>query len=321
MKYKQLTLEKRYQISALKKLGKNQSYIANEIGVHRSTVSRELSRNSLPNYSAEAAHVTARIRHKKKPRKIRLTQPIKVYIGQKLKEHWSPQQISGRLLVDKNLSISHETIYQYIYKSLRQGGTLYKNLRHQNKKYTRRSSQYKTRGQIKGRISIEERPSIVDTYSRIGDVEIDTVIGKGHKGAIVTIVDRKSKFSLFKIVDSKHALPVKNALIDLMHPIKDHIHTVTSDNGKEFSFHKDVSDALDCGFYFCHPYRSCERGLNENTNGLLRQYFPKGTDFTKITDKQIVQAQEHLNHRPRKSLGYKTPFEVFFGTIAENLAS
>ena len=321
MKYRQLTLEKRYQISALRKLGKNQSYIANEIGVHKATICRELSRNSLTKYSAEAAHVTARIRHKKKPRKIRLTQTIKVYIGQKLKEHWSPQQISGRLHVDENQRISHETIYQYIYKNLRQGGTLYKNLRHQNKKYTRRSSQYKTRGQIKGRVSIEERPSIVETYSRIGDVEIDTVIGKGHKGAIVTIVDRKSKFSLFKIVDSKQALPVKNALIDLMNPIKDYIYTVTSDNGKEFSFHKDVSEALDCGFYFCHPYRSCERGLNENTNGLLRQYFPKGTDFTTITDKQIVEAQERLNHRPRKALEYKTPFEVFFGTIVGNMAS
>lgn len=294
MKYRQLTLEKRYQISALKKLGKNQTFIANEIGVHKATVSRELSRNSLPKYSAEIAHVTARIRHKNKPRNIRLTQSIKIYIGQKLKEHWSPQQISGRLHVDENLSISHETIYQYIYKNLRQGGTLYKNLRHQNKKYTRRSSQYKTRGQIKGRISIEERPSIVD---------------------------RKSKFSLFKIVDSKQAIPVTKALIDLMLPIKEHIHTVTSDNGKEFSFHKDVSEALNCGFYFCHPYRSSERGLNENTNGLLRQYFPKGTDFTEITDKQIVQAQERLNHRPRKSLGYKTPFEVFFGTIVENMAS
>lgn len=321
MKYRQLTLEKRYQISALKKLGKNQSYIANEIGVHKSTVSRELSRNSLPKYSAETAHVTARIRHKKKPRKIYLTQTIKVYIGQKLKEQWSPQQISGRLHVDKDLAISHETIYQYIYKNLRQGGTLYKHLRHQNKKYTRRSSQYKTRGQIKGRISIEKRPLVVETYSRIGDVEIDTVIGKGHKGAIVTIVDRKSKFSLFKIVDSKQAKPVTQALIELMNPIKNYIHTITADNGKEFSFHKDVSEALDCGFYFFHPYRSCERGLNENTNGLLRQYFPKGTDFTKITDKQIVQAQERLNHRPRKALGYKTPFEVFFGTIAKDLVS
>ena len=169
MKYRQLTLEKRYQISALNKLGKNQTFIANKIGVHKSTVSRELSRNSLAKYSAEAAHVIARIRHKKKPRKIRLTQAIKIYIGQKLKEHWSPQQISGRLHVDKNLFISHETIYQYIYKNLRQGGTLYKNLRHQNKKYTKRSSQYKTRGQIKGRVSIEERPSIVEnilTYWR-----------------------------------------------------------------------------------------------------------------------------------------------------------
>ncbi len=292
MKYKQLTLEKRYQISALNKLGKNQTFIANEIGVHKATICRELSRNSLPKYSAKAAHVIAKIRHKKKPRKI-----------------------SGRLHVDKNLFISHETIYQYIYKNLRQGGTLYKNLRHQNKKYTRRSSQYKTRGQIKGRVSIEEHPSIVETYSRIGDVEIDTVIGKGPKGAIVTIIDRKSKFSLFKVVDSKQAL------IDLMAPIKNNIHTVTSDNGKEFSFHKDVSEALDCGFYFCHPYRSCEKGLNENTNGLLRQYFSKETDFTTITDKQIVEAQERLNHRPRKAFGYKTPFEVFFGTIIGNMAS
>lgn len=147
---------------------------------------------------------------------------------------------------------------------------------------------------------------------------MDTIIGRYHHQGIVTIVDRCSKFTLMKKVPSKHAEPVKQAILDLMKPIKEHTLTITSDNGKEFSYHQEISRTLDTDFYFAHPYQSWQRGLNEHTNGLIREYFPKEKEFQEITDKQIVDVQNKLNNRPRKILGYKTPAEVFFDTITKS---
>ena len=165
------------------------------------------------------------------------------------------------------------------------GGRLYLKLKRKNKKYHKRGTEYNTRGTIKNRVSIEKRPKIVENKSRIGDWEIDTVIGQNHKGALVTIVDRKSKFTLIKKVESKHADKVTSAVIDLLYPIKALTHTITSDNGKEFAYHEQISQALDTKFFFANPYHSWERGLNEHTNGLIRQYLPKQTDFTHIKRK------------------------------------
>ena len=313
-------MTQRYQIEALKKEGLSQRSIAKNINVHHSTISRELKRNKLDNgdYYAQSASISSRLRYQHKQKNRRLNKEHISYIRKHLKEGWSPEQISGRMLVDGLNNISHETIYQYIYHNQRSGGKLYKYLRHKNKKYTKRSSQYKTRGQIKGRISIDNRPAIVETKKRIGDWEIDLIIGKHHHQAIVTIVDRCSKFTLMKKVESKKAEDVTKATIELMQPIKNYTHTITSDNGKEFSYHQEISQALESGFYFAHPYRSCERGLNEHTNGLIREWFPKNTLFEEIKASEIIEVQNSLNNRPRKILDYKKPSEVFFDTITKS---
>jgi IS30 family transposase len=323
MNYKQLTLETRYQISALIKAGVNQKNIALEIGVHPSTISREFRRNNdkVRGYSAEIAQVISSKKHKEKSKRFSLTKSIEKYIRAKLKKDWSPEQISGRMKLDTGVSVVHETIYRYIYSNKKNGGKLYTYLRHKNKKYHHRSNDYRSRGTIIDRVMIGKRPKIVEKKSRIGDLEIDTVIGKNHKGALVTVVDRKSKFVLIKNVPSKEASVVTQALIEMIYPIKDITHTITSDNGKEFAYHKQVSAALDTDFYFANPYHSWERGLNEHTNGLIRQYLPKKSVFIGVSKEEIIMIQNRLNHRPRKVLNYKTPYEVFFSEMSRKLAS
>jgi IS30 family transposase len=317
MKYKQLTYEQRYQIEALKREGLSNDVIAENLGVHRTTIWRELKRNSLDDgeYNASSAAISARLRYQHKSKSRKATKKHHVYIRKHLQEGWSPEQISGRMELDGLKPVSHETIYQYVYADQRRGGTLYLSLRHKHRKYHRRSSEYQRRGQLKNRVSIDERPLIVEEKQRIGDWEVDTIIGRYHHQGIVTLVDRHSKFTLMKKVPSKHAEPVKQAILDMMKPIKKHVLTITSDNGKEFAYHREISRVLQTGFYFAHPYRSCERGLNEHTNGLIREYFPKKTEFQEITNSQIIEVQNRLNNRPRKILGYKTPAEVFFGKI------
>lgn len=323
MKYKQLTLEKRYHISALQKAGLKQKEIAEKIAVHPSTISRELRRNrdKVRGYNAELAQIKSSKKHKQKTKRESLTARVEKYIRNKLKQDWSPEQISGRMKIDLGITVVHETIYRYIYANKANGGRLYKSLRHKNKKYHKRSNEYKARGMLIDRVMIGKRPKIVEKKSRIGDLEIDTVIGKHHVGALVTVVDRKSKFTLIKNVPTRQADVVTKALIEMITPIKAITHTITSDNGKEFAYHKEVSAALDIDFYFANPYHSWERGLNEHTNGLIRQYLPKKSEFIDVSKDEIIMIQNRLNHRPRKVLGYKTPYEVFFSEMSRRLAS
>jgi transposase, IS30 family len=321
-KYKQLTLALRYQIFAYKNENYTITKIAELIGVNKSTISRELKRNSQNNYySAESAQIKASTRDKFKTRYKKLTNKLKLKIGKMLREGYSPTQLAGRLKLKNKISLSYETIYRYIYSNQISGGRLYKSLRHQNKKYTKRSSQYKTRGQIKNRINISQRPKIVETKTRFGDFEVDTIIGKDHKGAIVTLVDRKSKYTLMKIVEYKRADVVTKAIIDLLHPIKHLVHTITADNGKEFSYHEEVAKELDIKFYFCDPYSSWQRGLNEHTNGLIREYIPKKSKFDTVNTTQIVTIQNKLNNRPRKVLKFYTPNEIFFKEFSRKKAA
>ena len=256
-----------------------------------------------------------------KKKRYSLTKSIEKYIRVKLKQDWSPEQISGRMKLDTGVSVVHETIYRYIYANKKNGGKLYTYLRHKNKKYHCRSNDYRSRGTIIDRVMIDKRPKIVEKKNRIGDLEIDTVVGKNHKGFLVTVVDRKSKFTLIKNVPSKEAQVVTDALIEMIQPIKEITHTITSDNGKEFAYHEKVSKALDTKFYFCNPYHSWERGLNEHTNGLIRQYLPKKSTFLNVSKDEIIMIQDRLNHRPRKVLSYKTPYEVFFSEMSRKLAS
>jgi IS30 family transposase len=225
----------------------------------------------------------------------------------KLGEKWSPEQISGWLRAERNEQLSHERIYQYIWDDKKAGGELYTHLRRQGKRYQKRSNGKQSRGRIRNRVGIEERPTVVDEKSRIGDWEIDTVIGKGHSGAMVTIVERVTQFTLVANVPNKSAEAVTEATIKLLKPYKKALHTITADNGKEFAYHECLTNELGAAVYFARPYHSWERGLNENTNGLLRQYWPKSMDLKKVTNKEIVAVVTQLNQRPRKTLGFKTP--------------
>lgn len=324
MKYEQLTLSKRYQILTLIKEGLRQNKIAIEIGVHPSTISRELKKYKTKNkidYKPEEAHIQAKLNHIKKPKYKAMNNQKEKYIRQKLKEDWSPEQIVGRMKIDTQYTISHETIYQFIYANKSNGGMLYKHLRHRNKKYHNRLNKTKKRSIIPNRVSIDKRPKIVDKKTRIGDWEIDTVIGKDHKGAILTIVDKASKFLLIKNLGSKHADITAQATIDLLQPLKNITHTITADNGTEFTYHEKVSNTLDIKYYFCDPYSSWQRGLNEHTNGLIRQYIPKKSSFENISQEEIVTIANKLNHRPRKSLGFKTPFEVFMKAFSKKMVA
>jgi IS30 family transposase len=311
MSYTQLTHEERYQIYILKKAEYDQTQIAELLGRNKSTISRELRRNrGLRGYRPNQAHNLALLRRydKAQPRiGNQVWQQVEVLIC----EEWSPEQIVGRIAIEQGVSISHEWIYQYIYADKRSGGDLYRYLRCQ-KVRRKRYGIYSRRGCIPNQVSIDERPAIVDSKRRFGDWEGDTVIGKGHRGALVTLVERKSLYTVIRAVLYKTAEAVRNAVVDGLTPHIDRVHTITYDNGREFADHEGMANDLEACIYFAHPYSSWERGLNENTNGLIRQYFPKDRDLRTVTKREVEEAMNKLNHRPRKSLGYRTPYEVFF---------
>lgn len=311
-KYTQLTEHQRYQIYILKKAEHNQLQIAVILGVSPSTISRELKRNTgQRGYRPKQAHLKTIQRRQNAKKYIKMTPHLKRCINHKLRQEWSPEQIAGWLNDTRSMSVSHQRIYDHIREDHRCGGTLHKHLRRSNKKRRKRYGYQDSRGQIKERISIDERPKIVDRKSRIGDWEMDTLIGKNHQGVLISIVERRSRYTLIAKANSKQAEEISKKTIDLLHPVQDLVHTITADNGKEFASHKQIAMSLNTDVYFAHPYHAWERGLNENTNGLIRQYFPKGSDLTRLTKQHIQKVQNRLNHRPRKCLGFKTPEQVF----------
>ena len=310
--YSQLTLEQRYIIYSMLKIGLTQSKIAEVIGIHKSTVSRELKRNrGGRGYRPKQADAFAKERHQAKVRP-QIDGNAWVFIERLICKEWSPEQISGWMKQNMKISISHEWIYQYVLKNKLAGGSLYLHLRCKQKRKKRYGS-YDRRGYLKNRVSIDDRPDIVEARSRVGDWEADTIIGKAHKQAIVSLTERKSGLALIYKVGRRTKGNTEGAIKRLLGSISDQVLTITSDNGKEFANHEQIAKRLKCDFYFAHPYSSYERGTNENTNGLIRQYFPKNRDFRTITDSEIIRAMKRLNNRPRKRLGYKTPNEVFFG--------
>ena len=320
-KYTQLTQGQRYQIYAFLKAGFLQTQIASEIGVHKSTISREIRRNrGKKGYRPKQANLLAGNRRQNAKKHIKMMPEVIALIEELISEDFSPDKVSGFLARNHNINISHERIYQHILNDRINGGSLFKHLRQSHKKRKKRYGSYSRRGQIKDRISIDERPSIVDSKKRIGDWEIDTIIGKNHKGALLSIVERKSKFTLIAKLQEKSAEMAANAAIDLLKPFANKVLTITADNGKEFADHKHINKSLKADVYFAHPYHSWERGLCENTNGLIRQYFPKGSDFNPIKQKHVQMVMDRLNNRPRKLLGYRTPNEVFFNTITKQAA-
>jgi IS30 family transposase len=208
--------------------------------------------------------------------------------------------------------VSHETIYQFVWADKKKKGYLYKHLRNRGKKYSKRGNDKSSRGIIKDRVSIAERPKIVEEKVRLGDIEIDTVIGKNHAGAIFTAIDRVSLMEWMVLLpEGKNALALAKCAVEKLNPVKEILKTMTSDNGKEFAEHKLISQLLGVDFYFADPYKSCQRGLNENFNRLIRQYIPKKTDFKNIDNQYIKYIEAKLNNRPRKKLGFLTPNEYF----------
>jgi transposase, IS30 family len=314
MAYTHLTREARYQIHALRRQGVSNARIAAEVGCHPSTVSREIRRNAgKRGYFPAVAHDNARARQTQR-RNARSFSPEQwAHVACYLRQDLSPQQVAGRLGVEGALSISHEAIYRFVYQDKVSGGDLVQHLRCQKPHRKRYASGQQRRGKLCDRVCIEQREAIVNERSRLGDWEGDTVIGKHHQGALVTLVERKSRYTLAKQVDSRHSAGVTQAIVGMLRPHKAQCLTLTFDNGKEFAEHALIAKALQAKVYFAHPYHSWERGLNENTNGLLRQYFPKSTNLRRITQIEVDDAVYALNHRPRKCLGYLTPHEVFHG--------
>ena len=309
--YTRLTEEERYQIYEAATEKWSHREIATLIDRHHSTVSREVKRNTgLRGYRPKQAQEKTQERHQNRLRYRKLTPEVQSVITENIEHEWSPDQIQGRLRSEGLPIVCATTIYSFVQQDKASGGHLYQHLRHR-KPYKKRTGSPDTRGQIIGRVSIDERPSIVDEKVRLGDWEADTVIGKGHKGVLVTLAERVSKKTLIAQVQSKHADVVKDAIIKLLGPEKEHLHTITFDNGKEFAYHAQIKKALGTDNYFAHPYHSWERGLNENHNGLIRQYLPKGMALDKVTDEDIILIQNRLNNRPRKLLDYKTPNEVY----------
>ena len=296
--------------------------IASTIGVHKSTVSRELKRNCdrrSGRYNPSLAQRKYEERQRGKPKLQRFTEDVRKRVEGMLSMDYSPEQIAGRCRLDGLECVSHERIYQHVWDDKRRGGDLHTHLRRKGRKYRKRGAAKDTRGIIRERVSIEQRPKVVDERSRFGDIEIDLVLGANHKKALLTANDRATRLSWIALLDGKHSDAVAEAVARLLGPFKGLLHTVTSDNGKEFAGHLDMAKALGVDYYFAHPYHSWERGANENMNGLIRQYLPKGTSFENLSDDDILLIQNKLNNRPRKKLGFKTPIEYFFAKFADTL--
>jgi IS30 family transposase len=295
--------------------GLSQRAIAAALGVNQSSISRERKRNGGGRgyrFQQAAGKAQAR-RHAASSRPRKLTKRVMRLITWGLqRKQWSPEQITGWLLADHAISISHERIYQMVWADKRAGGMLWKNLRRHGKRYNKRSGRNAGRGLIPGRIDIADRPAVVDRKTRVGDWEADTVIGKNHQGNLVTLVERKTRFVLIRKQPDKTAPRTTRTI---QHALRTHrlkTKTMTFDNGKEFAGHMRLARVLDMQTFFATPYHSWERGCNENTNGLIRQSFPKSTDFTKVSHAEVRKVQNLLNHRPRKSLGFSTPHKAFF---------
>lgn len=293
--------------------------MAEEIGVHKSTISREVRRNTGERgYRPKQAHEKAWGRRSKA--QLQIGAAVWGMVEEKLRQDGSPEQVSGWLKREGKPSFSPEWIYQHILADKLAGGDLYKHLRC-HKKRRKCYGSYDRRGKLPNRVSIEERPELVEQRERLGDWEADTLVGKAHQGALVSLVERKSRYTLLWPVERRQADLVRDALISLLLPFMAWVHTITGDNGKEFAEHGQIAEILKAVFYFAHPYSAGERGTNENTNGLVRQYFPKSTNFSKVTHAKALSAANKLNHRPRKCLAFRTPFEVFFEHLSVALVT
>jgi transposase, IS30 family len=315
MSYTQLSTTERFKLYQYRTTDQlTMDEIATQMKRSKSTISRELKRNSIDGklYLPDTAQSKMQERKVQSKQKfISFSESTLEEVKQRLEQYHSPKQLSGRMKREGLDAVSHETIYRMIYANHQGFATYQQYLRQRQKKRRRRKGINSKRGGIPGRIGIEHRPAIADLKTEIGHWESDTVIGAGHIGAIVTHVDKASKFLLAGLAKNKTVQQINQVTIGLFEQIGDTFRkTMTFDNGKEFSGHRKLSETLEVSCFFANPYHSWKRGLNEHTNGLLRQFFPKGTNFKIVKPEALKIAVDLINHRPRKSLDYRTPYEV-----------
>lgn len=318
-----LTEKQRYVISALHKRGISQKEIAKEVGVHKSTISRELKRNAgkRGGYRADRAQALADERKERFKRARRFTPQIEKLCRNYIEEEqWSPEEIVGYCKANGIEMVSIERIYQFIRTDKRNGGTLFTHLRHRLKHRKRAVSRQDKAG-IKDRVSIEQRSEKANNREEFGHWEGDLIEGKNHKGFILVVTERVSKQMMMTYLPKgKNAKAMAQAIIALLLPYKEMVLSITVDNGTEFAEHKKVSKALNCQIYFTHPYSSWEKGQVENTNGLIRQYYPKKEIIDEFNTKNIKQIQYKINRRPRKNLEFKRPVDIFYKFVNDEVA-
>ena len=312
-KYHQLTSEERYALSTLRKQGFTQGAMARALGRHPSTISRELRRNSRNDggYRPATADDFARWRRSRSRRNGQFASADWELVEACLGEQWSPEQVAGRFRRDGLLSISHETIYRYVWEDRRRGGTLHRHLRQSPKQRRKRYGSYDSRGRLAGKRPISQRPAGAQNRSRVGHFEGDTVIGSSDEHCVLTLVDRKTGYTMIGKLESRTVKAVNRRAIGLLRGSRRRVRTVTVDNGTEFHGHKKIEATTGTRFFFAAPYHSWERGTSENTNGLIRQYLPKRTSMAQITQSDCNRIAAKLNRRPRKRLGFRTPEECY----------
>ena len=313
MPYCQITSVERYMLSALRKQGLNQSQIARNLGRHRSTICRELKRNSARFDGAYRPSIAIRRtsgRRSRSRRNKQFSAEDHRLVKALLELGWSPEQISGRLRQDGVLSISHETIYRHIWRDKRKGGSLWTRLRCMRKQRRKRYNSYDSRGRLAGKRSIMQRPAVVESRRWFGHWEIDTVFGSGPKDCVLTLAERKSGIALIGKLEDRTVQATNARTLQLIKDNPGLFKTITADNGCEFHGYAEIEKQTGVRFYFATPHHSWERGSNENLNGLIRQYLPKGHSMADIRQRDCNRIAAYLNSRPRKRLGYRTPQEV-----------
>lgn len=316
-----LSQAQRYTIAVLKAENYSQNSIALRIGKDRSVVCRELKRNADKRngeYKAELAQRKYEQGKADKPKRKYFTAAIQANVEAKLGLKYSPEQIHGLSKIENVACVSVERIYEPIWKDKEKGGDLYKHLRNKGRKYRKRGASKDKRGVIVGRVDIELRPKIVEERSRFGDVEFDTIVGKDHQGGLLSINDRMTGLLKIRKITSKDASQVAQKIVQALTDWKPLLHTGTADNGKEFAQHKAIREQLEIDFFFAKPHHPWQRGANENCNRLVRQYFPKGTDFTNISEQEVQRVENSINNRPRKRHGFLSPIQIFNLNVAFN---
>jgi len=315
MTYRQITSAERYALGVLRRGGLSPAAIARVLGRHRSTIGREVRRNGTPRdgcYRPQLADWYAQGRRSRSRRNRRFSAADWVRVQTLVREDWSPEQIAGRLRADQELEISHETIYRYVWADKRQGGQLYRHLRGACKQRRKRYGRYDSRGRLAGKRSITTRPPIVDARTQLGHWEGDTVLGSSQAGpCVLSLVERKTGYVVLGQLRQRTTAEVNRRAIPLLQAQAQPVRTITVDNGTEFHGYAAIEQATTAEFYFATPHHAWERGTNENTNGLLRQYLLKGQSMAHLTQHECNRIAAQLNGRPRKRLGYRTPEECY----------